>query len=271
LDNGGIPFDRALVVLVSDHGESFRPGRPRRDMEDGGTLHVPLLIKQPFQESAVVDDRRATLIDVLPTIRDVLNIEVAWEIDGSSLLGDGDRRTPEDPTGWPEDLLSKDVERSHSWIGFGEVDRIYRIGPFPDLVGVGVGDVSAGDGSPFRLTWSPTDPQLTVDLDFRWRFGEVALDRRFIPAYLTGQLSDGEARVNAMDLAVGLNGRIAATCRSFTDFDGTNRVAVLVPEALFRNGRNELRVFRIRPQGPNTLELIAVKDGDSQAEGPARN
>jgi hypothetical protein len=258
-------FDRALVVLVSDHGESFRPGRRRRDMEDGGTLHVPLLIKQPFQESAVVDDRAATLLDVLPTIRDVLKIEVAWEMDGSSLLGDGDRPTGEDPKGWPEDLLAKDVERSHSWIGYGEVDRIYRIGPFPDLVGVGVGDVSSGSGSPFRLTWSPPDPQLTVQLDFRWRLGEVALDRRFIPAYLTGQLSDGGSPVTAMDLAVELNGRIAATCRSLTDLDGTSRVAVLVPEALLRHGRNEVRILRIRPQGPKALELIPLRDADSQA------
>ena len=77
------------MVVVADHGIAFQPGvllsRPEAKNADE-VYRVPLFIKAPGQTDGVVDDRVASTIDVLPTIVDLLDIEVDWTFDGVSLL-----------------------------------------------------------------------------------------------------------------------------------------------------------------------------------------
>lgn len=82
-------YDRALIIVTSDHGESFG--------EHGLYLHrevyesccrVPLIIKFPHGKFA---GRRVTdlvqLVDLFPTVLDVLGLLSASEVDGRSLVG----------------------------------------------------------------------------------------------------------------------------------------------------------------------------------------
>ena len=89
-------YDDALIVVTSDHGISFRPGGPIRGLE-GQTLAdevladlawAPLLVKQPGATTGTVDDANVLSIDVLPTIADVLDVDIPWEVDGQSALSD---------------------------------------------------------------------------------------------------------------------------------------------------------------------------------------
>jgi arylsulfatase A-like enzyme len=71
-------YDRALIVLTSDHGEEIGDRGPDRVYDQHGhtlyeeLLHVPLIVKLPGQEHAgtrVTEVTRA--VDVMPTILDI--------------------------------------------------------------------------------------------------------------------------------------------------------------------------------------------------------
>jgi len=64
-----------------------------------------------------------------------------------------------------------------------------------------------------------------------------------VPARITGVL-DGAEIADDVELAVAVNGRIAALTRSFR-LDGRQRFAALVPETVFREGQNRVELFSI--------------------------
>ena len=82
-------YDDTLLVLVGDHGMSFRPTERRRPLSMANRcdiLPVPLFIKAPHQGSGQTIDRNVEVIDVLPTMAAVLGITVPWRLDGHSAL-----------------------------------------------------------------------------------------------------------------------------------------------------------------------------------------
>jgi hypothetical protein len=78
-------YEDSVIVIVADHGISFSYGSgPRLYNEKGadGIAYPPLLIKAPGQDEGVVDDQAIWSYDVLPTVADLLGIEVPWKTDG---------------------------------------------------------------------------------------------------------------------------------------------------------------------------------------------
>ena len=78
-------WDDALVVVVADHGVAFTPGSSRRYAEAeniGEVAPMPLFVKEPGQQRGRVDERPLTTIDVLPTIAELLDVELPFEVDG---------------------------------------------------------------------------------------------------------------------------------------------------------------------------------------------
>ena len=81
-------YDRALVVVVADHGISFEPGGSPRAVTEGNVADiagVPFFVKYPGQRHGAVDRRAAETIDVVPTIADVVGARIPWHVDGRSL------------------------------------------------------------------------------------------------------------------------------------------------------------------------------------------
>ena len=80
-------FDDSLIIVTSDHGENFDEDRPAAHGADllQATVAVPLIIKSPRQREGSRPGRVGQLIDVLPTIREMLGIEPAPELFGSPL------------------------------------------------------------------------------------------------------------------------------------------------------------------------------------------
>ncbi len=129
LQKAGV-YDRALIVLLSDHGESLGD---HGEAEHGffiynSTLHVPLIVKPPRGEAPprVVREPVAT-VDVAPTILDLAGIRdsLSRQFQGISLastvLGKGkpparpiyaETNYPRDSFGW-SDLHSATNDRYH--------------------------------------------------------------------------------------------------------------------------------------------------------------
>lgn len=83
-------YDRVLLVVAADHGVSFRPGQPLRDITAGNAANiasVPLFIKQPGGRGRGIDPAPARTIDILPTILDVIEAQHPPGLSGRSLLG----------------------------------------------------------------------------------------------------------------------------------------------------------------------------------------
>lgn len=80
---------RVLVVLVSDHGEEFQEhGRFLHDQLFEECLHVPFVIAHPDEAgSGSVIETRVSLIDLAPTILDLLGLPPMTDAQGESLAG----------------------------------------------------------------------------------------------------------------------------------------------------------------------------------------
>lgn len=79
---------RTLVIVTSDHGEALgEDGRAGHLYLDDYNLMVPLIFELPGKADAgTVVDTQVRLVDLLPTILDVVGIDPPEAIDGRSLL-----------------------------------------------------------------------------------------------------------------------------------------------------------------------------------------
>jgi hypothetical protein len=79
---------RTLVIVTSDHGEALgEDGRAGHAYLDDYNLMVPLILELPGRINAgAVVDTQVRLIDLMPTVLDVVGIEPPGPVDGRSLL-----------------------------------------------------------------------------------------------------------------------------------------------------------------------------------------
>jgi hypothetical protein len=254
-------YDRALMIVVADHGVSFRAGQPRRRPTPGNLqdiAFVPLFVKLPHQRTSRIDDGFVQTIDVVPTIAHVLGVKFPWHVDGRSLVG------RELPRGGTVDVRlghGKQVTMRLSALlrlraqalreqlaSFGSTpSSVYRLGPNPDLIGRPVSS----------LVVEPSENE-GVELDGRELLNIVDRDTDLLPTWIQGHLTgDHEQRE---DLAVAVNGRIAATTWSFPGPGGETFFSAMVPESALRNGRNHVAVLAVRP-GEGTRRFEELRGG----------
>jgi len=87
LESEGI-LDKTILIVLSDHGEEFgEHGKFEHMMMNELDLHVPLIIRYPrlFQQGKVVN-QRVELVDVVPTLFEILKIHPIMPLQGRSLL-----------------------------------------------------------------------------------------------------------------------------------------------------------------------------------------
>jgi tetratricopeptide (TPR) repeat protein len=105
-------YDRALIILVSDHGEGLME---HGEQEHGvflyrEDLHVPLMVKLPAGTKRGNVDGLAELIDVAPTILEAAGVTRPASMKGVSLLGrDGQSQVDGGParTSYAESLFAR--------------------------------------------------------------------------------------------------------------------------------------------------------------------
>ena len=257
-------YDRSLIVVVADHGGSFRPGGRRRGIERANVADiasVPLFIKLPGQTHGVIDERDARTTDIFPTIADALGTPLPRPVDGRSLL---DSAAPARSTvdvaraaggilSVPSATVAAEVAAAAadkaSAFGTRAWDAVYAIGPHPELIGRPLGSLRVG-----------AESELSATVDAEPLLQEVALESRLLPAHITGQIS-GEGSEQPLDLAVALNGRIAAVTKT-VQLGGTMRFAAMVPQSAFREGQNAVEILAVHPSTAG-LELERLHGGGS--------
>jgi hypothetical protein len=81
-------LDRAIIVLVADHGEEFRE---HGGMGHGSSLYnelirIPLIIVAPGYEGGRTVDENVSLVDVAPTLLDLAGLSPEPRFEGRSLV-----------------------------------------------------------------------------------------------------------------------------------------------------------------------------------------
>jgi hypothetical protein len=230
-------YDRALLVVLADHGVSFKAGDRRRrptptNVHD--VANMPLFIKLPGQREGRAVDTAVRTIDVLPTIAGELGLKLRDPVDGVPV----DERDA-DP--------GNEIDVPDSWelgttTDFGTIlrqrrDRLryersllepagydaWKLGPRPDLVGRRARATESGDGK--------------VELEDPGQFDGVDLDSALLPIWISGSVT---ALPGGSDLAIVVNGRVAAT----TKVDRGHFGALVPPSALLA-GSNRIEVLEI--------------------------
>lgn len=237
-------YDDSLFIVLADHGIALRPNIEhwRKISPDtvGEVAAIPLFVKAPGGRGSGIDDRRALTIDIVPTIADILGLDVPWPVEGSSLFGPEPERT-ETTTRGPQSEATFGVsgteklavaERNSLWFPSGDPYELRPIGA-PDLVGLAETAIE-----------NPRD-DIRARLDHRDWFEDIDLEADTIPTRITGTVA-GLGSTGEVYLAVIVNGRIEAVVESFHDRGRTGFQAMIPPETL-RTGRNQIEVVPFDP------------------------
>lgn len=238
-------FDECLLIVVADHGVSFRPNRSRRAPAADSLadlMSVPLFVKLPHQTAGGVSDRNVETIDILPSIAEVLAMDLPEPVDGISFLNPA---APERATKRfinTPDVIEVDAVFEEKYavlahlIGkFGggrSPERMFRLGPHSELIGRPAGELRDGP----HPRWKPV-----IDSP-----GEFRAEGDFVPCHLTGHvIGDGKPPPRPLALAIAVNGIIRGTTRTYTTAQFRDRWSLMLPEEAFQPGENHVEVFVI--------------------------
>jgi Sulfatase len=263
-------FDRALLVVLADHGYSFdvnvdtRRGVTDRNIDE--IAPVPFFVKTPGQTDGRVDDSLVRNVDLVPTIADVLGEDVPAHADGHSAFAhitrarehvtvvrrDFSRRVTAGREEW---VRRRAALRRELAVKFGTGARserlfgdpwasAFRIGPNPELLGDRVGALP-GSG---EVHAEMANAELVNDVD---PSGPI------VPTRVVGRI-EGSGPGQVRDLAVAVNGRVWAVGRSFR-LRGRPRelFSLIFPERALRRGDNRLQLLEVEPDG-GLVSLLEV-------------
>ncbi len=249
-------YDPAMIVVVADHGHSFRPGQRRRAPTEGNVediLEVPLFVKRPGQAEGAVFDHVVQTTDIVPTIAAALDAQPPWRVDGRHLndpspreisvccFSDGQevRTFRTDP-----ERRQQTLDRLHRLFGAGTAgpfSGIFSAGPRPDLLGRETGEMTINNVTGASV------PAPRAILAGPGAFQNVQPETGFVPSLVTGRIEPGIAAETP--LAIAVNGTVRATAETFVQ-NGASRFSALIEERWLPAGSHEIGVFAIDGGNP---------------------
>jgi hypothetical protein len=241
-------WDKAMVVVTADHGIDFDPTTYRRIASPGdfgGIANSPLFIKYPNQGKAETSDLHTRTVDIVPTIAKELGVKLPYKTLGTPIseataggrvvIKNGLKSTVSEP--FQKMLAERRLVVQRDNLRFGRDTGLWQLGPASDLIGRTAPPLSGAGGS---ASASLDDESLWDDVKPKGN-GKI-------PAFVAAKL-DG-VKGNSL-IAISVNGRVAATCRSFL-FNGDTWAGAVVPPQTLRPGRNSIGIYSIGPGGSLT-------------------
>ena len=247
-------YEKSLVVITADHGVSFRPHDNRRSITKtnfADIMAIPLLVKAPFQPQGEILDRNVEIIDILPTIADILEIKLPWPVDGDSAFSTEPRAGTEKASPLSTQIA---LDRFHTAIReavskqadlFPPDDPVVPHAAPLALVGQRVQDMPISE-----------DSQLAITIDQLKHFAQIDLEAPFLPAHITGTLHSEELRF----IALALNGTVRAITQpwSFAVKGKYGRWSALLDPQFFRSGKNTIEAFGVITQNDRAALIRAA-------------
>jgi hypothetical protein len=254
-------FDKSLIVLTADHGTSFYWNSTGlsiekiREIQAGDTMYVPLFIKMPFQSQGNINDKQVETIDIVPTIADILQVDIPWKADGVSVF-EAELPTRNRIGLFPQkiepDFLS--LKRKIELFGTGEMKELFSIGPQHEIV-----------GKPTSSFFSKNSKE-TVSFLGSVKYSRYKPNESSARAYVEGEISNKLRKVDPekLKIAVAINGIIVSTTTATTatisllmpkeklEKDGKVHFLARIPTNSWQNGNNEVTVHEIVQDAPGS-------------------
>ena len=239
-------YDKALIVITADNGESFLHPNHDRHVADAATFtdiaSTPLFIKLAQARKGGYDDRHVRSFDVVPTVAEAAGLSLPWKVEGMSILRGGDpnpvqvhREQGGEGRVFTTSLANYDRARRQA---LGRKTRLFAhglfgIGPQPGMLGRSVAALGSGL-APVKAT---VNAEIAKDLT------QVDPQGAFVPANVPGRLSGVKP---GTPLALAVNGKVAAVGWSF-QLAGDKQVyfSFFVPPSAYRAGVNQVRIYEI--------------------------
>lgn len=246
-------WDDALVVVTSDHGRGMLPppdfGRNLTDRNREELLRMPLFVKAPGQSEGEERDGAALLVDVLPSILDLLGARTEEELDGHSLFdGSSAEISPQvdrdvDTAVEIAEGHAADFPHGDDWVGLA------GLGENGDLVGTGVDGHTVGSPSDLRLRFEDEAA-----------FGDLPVEGNRWPQLLLATAS-GTGGERPPDLLVAVNGTLAGVMTVYEQ-NGDRWTMAGVTAPLFEEGANEVTAYEVEraPSGDGGVTLHPVEN-----------
>ncbi len=257
-------FDKSLIILTADHGVSFEPGAYRRITDEQyrsmspasslvDQLRVPLFIKYPNSSHIGISNRKVSTLDILPTVADVLDIEIEFEVDGESML----THANEVSSAFPEnnDLMNNlSLKRKIELFGEGDVNLIYTVGDHNNLIGTNT----------FKN-------KKTSSLEGKVSVNNIELLRMvdksapLIPTRIIGKVATDNDSQFSTDFAIAVNDVICSVTKTYSD-KGNLLFNSLLSEKCLLPGENTIKVFEITGDGKE-ISLAYIDQGKGSVFG----
>jgi Sulfatase len=253
-------YDDTLIVVTADHGFAWKIGVETRRRLDRANVDelgpVPLIVKRPGRPARRVNRALARTLDVTPTIADVLGVPLGYRADGRSAFSPAMRARQ------TVSIVKRDFSQvvrlsARAWkqrravvvrrrlreLGSGDWSSLFTaFGPHRELIGSEVADARPAKAG--RVTLSRPRS-----------FARVRRSSGVVPTQIAGRIH-GSGPGRERDVAVAINGRIAAVGRSFhLRGQAVESFSVMVPENTLREGRNRIEVLEVADNG--RLALLA--------------
>lgn len=256
-------LNKVAIAISADHGYAWELGvKDRRKITKSNIdeiATVPLFIKAPDQRKGAINRNYVRVIDIVPTLADVLNLKLNYRPDGRSAFGAAAKRrhvvrlrTRDFSRVVSIDAAEMQSRRSQNIqqivrkfrTGADSVrlygnpfESIYRFGPFPELIGRKLSDLKLGSAGSLRAKIA------NARLTRRHRRGSS-----LVHSHIAGRIDGGKPREKRV-VAVAVNGTVRALGRSFyLLYESRETFSVLVPER-WMLGRSRVRVFEVSKRG----------------------
>lgn len=275
-------YERALIIITADHGVSFRPNDFRRPLSATNfhdIMSVPLFVKTPYQTNGAIIDSNVQLIDIVPTIYEVLGLTSNQSLDGRSILNEAIPQPREKVIFFRQATQKRTValnvfeekrrsalETKVSLFGSGE-HGLFRFGPYKDLIGTPTNDLVTSRES-----------EIVTELDQQIFFRDIRVDDVFVPSHITGRVKWKETLPIPDHVAISVNGTLWAVTKPVDRQENEARISAIVPQWAFRSGPNNVEVHTVDTDSRGDVHLaktqtdiedigsysIAVANGNSE-------
>ena len=236
-------WDQAVVVLLADHGVSFIPDRPRRGPTPENLdeiYRVPLFIKTPGQKQGEIRDDNVLLIDVLPTLVDILGVRTDWAFEGRALFGDAPAPEVKRVTEAPGGMMPVSIEGLLRLAARNAAIFNHRMG-WPGVAAVGeLGSLVGLPRGELPGEWSDN---LEWRLDQAQDLQQVRFASGYLPLRLTGEMIFPPGQPMPGEVLILLNGRVAGIGGGFECSGRVCRFSALLAEAFFQEGMNTVEIL----------------------------
>jgi hypothetical protein len=252
-------LDKAVLVVMADHGVSFRVGATdRRTIVPANApdiAPIPLFIRTPGQRRGRVSSALVRTYDVLPTVAARIGLRLPRGLNGRvadsgvvrrrqrvSVLSRAAIGQVTMSRGRLVALRSRALRRKLGLFGSGR-RSVFDFGPNRSLLLKNVTEVQVG-APPRRIRASLNDAD---------EYRSVNPRAGYVPLHVTGTISGGGGR-SRRNIAVAMNGFIRGVSRTARLRGRPAEVfSVLLPESALVRGRNPVEVFTVERQNGRPL------------------